>query len=74
MRHKYSEEEQKFLIDNVKGITLKELTERFNKRFDLNLSENCIACQKNKLGLRSGIVGGQFQKGQKPFNKRFKVG
>lgn len=74
MRHSYSKEEEKFLIDYVKGITLKELTNKFNKKFGLNLSENCIANQKTKLGLRSGIVGGQFQKGQKPFNKRFKMG
>ena len=31
MRHIYSKEEKQFLIDNVKGISLIELTERFNK-------------------------------------------
>lgn len=74
MRHKYSEEEHKFLIDNVKGITLKELTQRFNKKFNLSISENAISNQKTKLGISSGITGGQFQKGQQPFNKRFKMG
>lgn len=69
MRHKYSNDEHKFIIDNVKGITLKELTMKFNKKFGLNLSENAIAGQKNKLGLRSGIVGGRFEKGQTSFNK-----
>ena len=73
MRHKYSQEEHQFLIDNVKGITLKELTERFNKKFDLNVSENAIANQKNKLRISSGIVGGQFQKGQVPYNKGKKM-
>lgn len=32
MSHKYSKTEDQFLIDNVKGITLKELTNRFNKK------------------------------------------
>lgn len=73
MRHKYSIEEHQFLIDNVKGITLRELTERFNRKFDLNVSENAIANQKNKLGISSGIVGGQFQKGQVPYNKGMKM-
>lgn len=73
MRHKYSIEEHQFLIDNVKGITLKELTERFNKEFNLNVTENAIANQKNKLRISSGIVGGQFQKGQVPYNKGKKM-
>lgn len=69
MKHTYSKEEDKFLIDNVKGISLKELTTRFNGKFNLNLSESAIANRKNKLGLSSGITGGQFQKGNVPFNK-----
>lgn len=73
MRHKYSIEEHQFLIDNVKGITLKELTKRFNTKFGLNVSEEAIANQKNKLGISSGIVGGQFQKGQVPYNKGKKM-
>lgn len=69
IRHKYTNEEDKFLIDNVKGISLKELTDKFNQRFNINLSESSIANRKNKLHLSSGIVGGQFQKGQEPVNK-----
>lgn len=69
IRHYYSEEEDKFLIDNVKGISLKELRDQFNKKFGYNLSESAISNRKNKLGLSSGIKGGQFQKGFVPFNK-----
>lgn len=69
MRHKYSAIEDQFLIENVKGITLKELTKMFNRRFDLNLTEAAISHRKVKLKIRSGIVGGQFQKGHKTFNK-----
>lgn len=70
MPHKYTEEEYQFLIDNVKGITLKELTQRFNKKFNTNISENAIANQKTKLGIKSGIIGGQFPKGLVPQNHK----
>lgn len=69
MVHKYSAEEHQFLIDNVKGITLKELTQMFNEKFNTNVSENAISNQKTKLGIRSGIVGGRFEKGLVPWNK-----
>lgn len=69
MKHKYSKEEDNFLIENVKGITLNKLTNKFNKKFKLNLSESSIANRKNKLKLSSGIKGGQFQKGHIPANK-----
>jgi len=71
-RHNWSIEEDNFLIDNVKGITLKELTEKFNKKFNYDLSKSSIANRKNKLGLSSGIVGGQFQKGHQTWNKGVK--
>lgn len=69
MPHKYSKEEYQFLINNVKGITLRELTKRFNEKFNTNVSENAISNQKTKLGIRSGIVGGRFEKGHIPANK-----
>lgn len=67
--HRWSEDEIQFLKDNVKGITLKELTRRFNKKFNTNLGESAIANMKNKLRLKSGIVGGRFEKGHIPANK-----
>ena len=69
----YTEEQKQFLRDNVKGITLKELTKRFNERFGTNKSENSIRCQKTKLHLYSGITGGQFKKGDVPANKGKKM-
>lgn len=69
MGHKWSEKEEQWLTKNVKGITLKELTNRYNKKFNMNLSESAIANRKNKLNLHSGITGGQFQKGQISWNK-----
>lgn len=72
MRHKWTDKEDRWLIKNVKGITLEELTERFNKKFNLNVSKKAVAGRKSKLNISSGIVGGQFQKGQKSFNKGLK--
>ena len=71
--HKYSKQEIQFLRDNVEGISLKELTRRFNQHFNTNLSENSIAAQKNKHRLKSGIVGGRFEKGHIPANKGQKM-
>lgn len=69
IRHKYTEEEDIFLIDNVKGISLKELTDKFNQKFNNNLSESAIANRKNKLKISSGVNYGQFKKGSEPANK-----
>ena len=68
-RHKYTREEDNFLIKNVKGKTLKELTNMINKEFDLNLTENSISNRKVKLGIKSGNIGGRFEKGHIPANK-----
>lgn len=70
---KYKDEHIEFVKNNVKGITLKELTNKFNKEFNMNVSESAIANIKNKYNLQSGIVGGQFQKGQKSWNKGRKM-
>ncbi|MEE3344592.1 MAG: HNH endonuclease [Bacilli bacterium] len=72
MRHKYSEEEDDFLKNNVKGISIKELTNMFNKKFNYNLSVSAIENRKTKLKIKSGINPGRFKKGNTPFNKGMK--
>lgn len=52
-RHRYTREEIKFIEDNVKGISLEELTDRFNKRFNLNVSKFAIGRVKCYRGLKS---------------------
>lgn len=71
--HKWTEKDDNFLKQNVKGISLKELTSKYNAKFGTSLSESVISNRKNKLKLRSGIVGGQFQKGQVSWNKGKKM-
>lgn len=66
---KFKEEHINFLKENVNGITLKELTNKFNKKFNMKVSESSISNLKSKYGLRSGIVGGRFKKGHVPNNK-----
>ena len=68
MKYNYSEENVKFLIENVKGISHKELTKRFNEKFNANLSESALANMKRKLKLTNGIDT-RFKKGQASWNK-----
>lgn len=72
MKYSYSEEKIIFLQNNVKGISLKELTEKFNKRFNCNYTQGSIANMKRKLGLTSG-VDTRFKKGQSSWNKGKKM-
>lgn len=67
-KYDYSEEKVKFLKENVKGITLKELTDRFNKEFKCDLSKEVISRMKRKLNLTSGIDT-RFKKGQDSWKK-----
>ena len=69
MRNNYTQKQDEFLKQNVKGISLKELTNEFNEKFNLNLTERAISCRKCKLRLSSGINSGCFKKGHVPFNK-----
>ncbi len=61
-RHKFTDEEIDFLRQNVKGSTLKELTEMFNNKFNLNVDKNSISNQKKTHNLRSGYNCGHFNK------------
>lgn len=69
IRHIYSKEEIRFLKQNVKGISNKELTEKFNRKFNCNVSENAIGNRKTKYNLKNGLIGSRFDKGHIPLNK-----
>lgn len=65
----YTKEMDEFLKENVKGISLKDLTAKFNEQFNLNKDEQSIANRKFRLGLHSGVNIGQYSKGRSPTNK-----
>jgi hypothetical protein len=67
--HYYSCSEMNFLEDNVKGISLKELTDKFNQKFGLNQTMASISTFKVKHGLKSGM-----NYGLKNLEKRFEKG
>lgn len=71
-KYDYSEEKVKFLKDNVKGISLIELTNRFNEEFNSNLSTDEISRMKRNLKLTSGIDT-RFKKGETSWNKGKKM-
>lgn len=70
--HFYTEEEIKFLRNNTSGVSIAELTDRFNKTFNLRQTKDAISGIKNKFGLKSNINMGRFRKGQAPWNKGLK--
>lgn len=66
--HSYSNEEFEFIRDNIKGRTIKDLTEMFNKHFDLNLKTTQIRAFTQNHKLKSGVCA-RFKKGHTPHNK-----
>lgn len=68
MAHKYTPEQRMFIENNIKGLGNKELTEMFNRQFNLSLAISQIKTYKGNHGLSSGLTG-QFKKGQEPWNK-----
>lgn len=71
-KYDYSKEKVEFLKNNVKGITLQELTDRFNKEFNCKLTSQAIRTMERTLGLSNGRDT-KFKKGQKSWNKGKKM-
>jgi hypothetical protein len=66
--HNYTDEEIEFLRVNYPLHNCKELTELFNKQFNLNLSAATVKSTLTNRKISSGRTG-QFEKGQTSFNK-----
>lgn len=71
-KYDYSKEKVEFLKNNVKGITLKELTKRFNQEFNCNMTEQGIRVMERTLKLTNGR-NTRFKKGQTSWNKGKKM-
>lgn len=66
--HYFTDEQDAFLRANVTGISNKELTDLFNKRFGLQLIVEQIKTAKRNRSLSNGIGQG-FKHGFIPWNK-----
>ncbi len=69
---KYTEEMKQFILDNYKGASNAELTERFNSKFGTKVSLGQMKSYKGNHGLNSGLTG-KFEKGHIPQNKGKKM-
>lgn len=68
MNNKYTEQHFNFIKENVKN-TEKDLVKMFNEKFEIKITVGILGNIKSKLGIRSGLVGGRFEKGHNSFNK-----
>ena len=69
--HRYTLEQVRFIEKYYKGCGNLELTQAFNKYFELQLSLNQIKAFKSNHCLNSGL-NGRFSLGHAPFNKGLK--
>lgn len=65
---KYTEEMREFILENYKGVSTKELVERFNLRFETSVTLSMMKGYKANHKLNSGLTG-YFPKGHIPANK-----
>lgn len=72
MYMKYTDEMRKFIFDNYKGISSRELADRFNAKFGANVTHKQMRFYKKNHKLNSGLSG-NFPKGNIPHNKGKKM-
>jgi hypothetical protein len=86
MKKKYFDEHIEFLRDNIAGTPFKDLTEQFNRRFSMNITESAIKTfvhrhrlKNNRFSwtdeqiqfIRKNIQGRKYKDLAKLFNDRF---
>ena len=72
MYMKYTDEMKQFILENYKGVSTKELTDRFNARFGTDLEPKNMKYYKANHHLDSGLDG-RFAPGHISFNKGKKM-
>lgn len=65
----WTPEREAYFREIVPGHEESEIRALFAERFGITLTEAQIGNAKTKFGIRSGTVGGRFQKGQLSWNK-----
>ena len=77
MNRKYNQEHIDFIAANIKGCPFKELTDKFNERFGMDLKVSTMTSLSARHGLHNGCdtrlnkgwEPTQFPKGHVPWNK-----
>ena len=72
IRHKWTEEEKKYLGEIAPGRHRKEITDLMNEKFEYKFRTQQIVGAIKRYGYDTGF-NGRFQKGHEPWNKK-KVG
>lgn len=67
-KRKYLDEHIDFIRQNIKGIPDRLMVEMFNDKFDINMSYSSLQNLKSKYRLKNELFGGQFIKGNNPWN------
>ena len=68
MRHVWTDEHEKYIRNNIKGKTKKEMTEMFNKEFGTDVTTDKMKGFCSRKRIRSG-VDCKFKKGVPSWNK-----
>lgn len=66
---KWTKDKLDFMAMIIPGHSEKEIRALFLEKYGIELTESQIGNTKTRLGIKSGTKGGQFKKGQAPFNK-----
>lgn len=67
----FTDEQEKFIKENVKGILVADLTDLVNETFGTSYTVSQVRNLKNRRRWSSGLTT-HFEKGHKPFNKGLK--
>lgn len=80
MNRKYTQEHIDFIATNIQGCPFKDLTDKFNERFGMDLRVSAMISLSDRHGLHNGrdtrlnkgYTPTQFKKGHAPWNKNLK--
>lgn len=73
IRHKYIDAEIEFLRENSKGLTVKEITKKFNENFDCHINSVSIYGALKRYKMEFVKEYNYFKKGSIPWNKGEKL-
>lgn len=65
----YTDEQLDFLRRFIPGHSERQIIKAFAERFGVTLTTAKVGNLKAKLGVKSGTIGGRFEKGNRPANK-----